>query len=51
MSTFIDRALQAWLDDHPKIREWVWFAILWLGGLFTAVLLAYPIKLLIRAMA
>jgi len=31
-----------------KARQWMWFFALWFGGLFTVVVLTYPIKLLIK---
>ncbi len=39
-----------WLNDHPKAKQWAWFAALWCAGLCAAFLAAYPIKLLIRFM-
>lgn len=49
MNPCIDR-LRGWLQRHPAASQWLWFAALWLGGLCAAMLLAYPIKLLIRSM-
>ncbi len=39
-----------WLTRHPRIREWIWFIVLWLGGLVSVLLIAYPIKWVIHNM-
>lgn len=36
------------LDDYPTIKQWGWFAILWLAGLIVALSMAYPIKWLMK---
>jgi uncharacterized membrane protein len=48
MNTCIKPTL-AWLDKHPKAKQWLWFVALWCGGLFTVTVLAYPIKWLMKA--
>jgi hypothetical protein len=40
-----------WLTFNPKMKEWAWFIALWLGGLCTALALAYPIKLVIKSIS
>lgn len=40
--------LNAFLQKSPKLKAWVWFVLLWLGGLATVIVLSYPLKLLIR---
>jgi hypothetical protein len=35
------------INESPKLKQWLWFIALWLGGLCTVMLLTYPIKLLI----
>ena len=50
MNTAIKRAGH-WIDRHPKAREWMWFAILWCGGLCAALAIAYPIKWLVKFMS
>lgn len=40
-----------WLNQHPKLSQWLWFVIFWFGGLLMALALAYPIKLLVRSMS
>ena len=47
MSIYIKK-LQHWFNAHPKAKEWGWFIILWLGGLITVLLAAYPFKWLIK---
>lgn len=37
-----------WLDSHYTIKQWLWFFILWFGGLFFALSLSYPLKLLMK---
>ena len=49
MNICIER-LRDWLDKHPKLKEWVWFVVLWLGGLAAVLAFAYPIKWIIKAM-
>lgn len=38
----------AWLQRHPKAKQWLWFVCLWIGGLVTAASLSYPLKWLVR---
>lgn len=42
--------LRARLDGHPRARQWLWFAALWLAGLATAAAVAWPLKLLVRSL-
>jgi hypothetical protein len=39
-----------WLNAHPKLKQWIWFALLWIGGLTSFWVLAYPFKLLIKSL-
>ena len=39
--------LRTYLEDKPKLRQWLWFIALWLGGLLTVVIGTYPLKWLI----
>jgi hypothetical protein len=48
MSIFIKRG-KAWLERHPKTKQWLWFTALWCGGILTAITISYPIKLLIKS--
>lgn len=41
-------AVQAWLAAHPKVKQWLWFITLWLGGLLCVSALTYPLKALIN---
>jgi hypothetical protein len=43
MKTSINLALKC-LNEHPKIKQWGWFILLWLVGLMMALSIAYPIK-------
>lgn len=43
------KSARDWLNKHPKMKEWVWFAALWFAGLFAVLAAAYPIKFLIRS--
>jgi hypothetical protein len=48
---FLDYArslLNAWLNQRPKIKQWLWFIVLWFGGLSTVTILTYPIKMLMK---
>ncbi len=47
MNTHIKK-IGDWLGRHPHMREWCWFVALWLGGLLTALSMAYPLKWIIR---
>lgn len=49
MNTAI-KAARVWLDAHPKCQQWVWFGTLWCAGLLAVSAVAYPLKLIIRAM-
>ena len=42
------RKIENWLSAHPKAREWLWFVVLWCGGLLTVLAMAYPIKWIIK---
>lgn len=42
--------IAAWLNHHPKLRHWLWFATLWFGGLFAAFSLAMVVKLMVRGL-
>lgn len=48
MNTCI-KPMKAWLNKHPKTKQWAWFVILWVGGVMSAMTIAYPIKLLMKA--
>ncbi|MBP6985302.1 MAG: DUF2474 domain-containing protein [Alphaproteobacteria bacterium] len=40
--------IKTWLHDHPKAKQWLWFAGLWLGGLGAVSSITYPIKWMIK---
>jgi len=40
-----------WLNGHVEAKQWVWFIVLWLCGLFTVVAITYPLKLLMKIAA
>lgn len=42
------KLVNLWLEKHPKTAQWLWFIILWAGGLLTITILTYPLKLLIK---
>ena len=46
-STYAKRLL-SYLKTSPILSQWLWFIILWSGGLGSVLLLTYPIKLLIK---
>lgn len=50
MNTIIKAKVESWLNEHPKAKQWVWFIVLWIGGLVTVLSLTYPIKLLIKSL-
>ncbi|MGK2741158.1 hypothetical protein ACSHT0_09685 [Tepidicaulis sp. LMO-SS28] len=43
-------AAEAWLNAHPRAKQWLWFALLWLGGLAAVSAIAYPIKFAMQNM-
>jgi uncharacterized membrane protein len=47
MKRFIER-MEDWLEQHPKLRPWAWFAMLWLGGLLSVATVSYAIRWLLR---
>ena len=49
MNTAI-KAARVWLDAHPTCKQWAWFGALWCTGLLGVLAVAYPLKLIIRAM-
>lgn len=42
--------IKNWINFSPKRKQWMWFVILWCGGLFSVLAVSYPIKLLIKSM-
>lgn len=44
------KSVGSWINSRPKLQEWLWFIGLWLGGMISFLLMAYPIKLLIKSM-
>jgi hypothetical protein len=38
------------LDVRPKLRQWLWLLLLWIGGMVSFWLLAIPVKLLIKSL-
>ena len=48
MNMGIKNKLSHFLQLHPKISHWVWFVFLWCVGLLSAVVIALPIKALIK---
>lgn len=47
MNLFI-KPLEQWFAKHPHLRQWGWFVLLWSGGLMSVMLIAYPIKFLVK---
>lgn len=45
------QCIKNWFQKHPKAREWAWFAGLWCLGLGAVLIMAYPIKLVIKNMS
>ena len=41
------KRVKDYLQDHPKVKQWLWFIVLWMGGLCAVVIGTYPIKMLI----
>jgi uncharacterized membrane protein len=44
------KSVKNWLGQHPKTKQWAWFITLWFGGLMTVMVVAYPIKWIIKSM-
>lgn len=42
--------LVRWFEARPSAKQWVWFVLLWGGGLGAALAVSWPIKWLILAM-
>lgn len=42
------KRFEDFMETHPKAKQWLWFVVLWCGGLFTALAAAYPIKWLMK---
>ena len=39
---------KTWIEKHPKLKQWLWFALLWFGGLFTVYSMSLIIKLMMK---
>lgn len=39
-----------WVDAHPRLKQWLWFVVLWCAGLASVLVMAYPIKWVIKSM-
>lgn len=39
---------QKWLNKRPSLKQWLWFILLWCLGLVAVILIAFPIKVLIK---
>lgn len=48
MITCIKKVVSDRLAEHPKLQQWLWFIVLWCGGLATVLVLTYPLRLLIK---
>lgn len=48
MNMDIKNKLTGFLETHQKTRHWIWFVSLWCVGLLSAVIIALPIKILIK---
>ncbi|MDX2083415.1 MAG: hypothetical protein SFV53_05480 [Rickettsiales bacterium] len=46
----LTKKVTSYLDNHKNLKQWLWFILLWLGGIISAFVLTYPIKLLIKFM-
>lgn len=42
------KAWSLWLENHPHVQQWGWFVLLWCVGLMSVMLIAYPIKFLVK---
>jgi uncharacterized membrane protein len=40
--------INIFLSKHPKLKQWLWFAILWFGGLFAVYSMSMVIKLMMK---
>lgn len=40
-------SIKLWLAERPKLKQWLWFIVLWVGGLVAITLLTYPLRYLI----
>ncbi len=42
------KSVSLWLCKHPHLQQWGWFVLLWCVGLMSVMLIAYPIKFLVK---
>lgn len=47
MNKAIER-VQSWLNQHSRCKQWIWFLILWTGGITTVAAMTYPIQWIIK---
>lgn len=40
--------IQSWFNKNPRIKEYLWFIILWFFGLISVIIFTYPIKYLMK---
>lgn len=40
----------AWLNTHQRVKEWMLFVLLWLGGVLIVLFATYLIKYLIKSL-
>ncbi len=43
--------MNLWLNKRPKLKQWLWFILLWLGGFLSVYTVAYLIKIVMRSLA
>lgn len=46
--SLMSRSFKTWLKRYPKVRRWMWFMMLWWGGLGAVLVATYPFKALMR---
>lgn len=48
MNTHINKLVVSWLKRHPQVKQWLWFFVLWVGGLLAVLILTYQAKFIVN---
>ncbi len=48
MNTHINKLIISWLKRHPQVKQWLWFVVLWVGGLLAVLILTYQAKFIVN---
>jgi hypothetical protein len=42
------QSFKNYMEQHPKLRQWSWFFLLYFAGMFSVAIIAYGIRLLLH---